>query len=144
MPTIPSVFSNSSVRFSSFLSHFPSFMLWCASTSRLGTASMRAMASSATATDDAFGVFMTSIPRALHASRSTLSRPTPPRMISFSFGAPSRNSFVALVLDRMSRTSASASLAMSVTTSPKGASRPGSFSSNASAIRIFIAHPPGR
>ncbi len=89
--------------------------------------------------DEARGVFLTSIPFDRAASTSMLSRPTPPRMISFRFGAPSRYSFVTFVFDRTRRTSASADFAASDVTSPKAARRPGRESSKASAIRIFIS-----
>ena len=91
-----------------------------------GSASIRAIASSATATDEARGVFLTSIPFSRQASMSTLSSPTPPRMTSFRFGAPARYSRVTLDLDRIRRTSASRQAAQGPrTTSPKAARRPG-------------------
>ena len=111
----------------------------CASTSLLGTASMRQNASSATATAEAAGVLRTSIPRSLAALRSTLSRPTPPRMMSFSLGAPAIHSAVHLVFDRTSATSAWGSRAMSSVTSPNFARRSGRDLSKASQIRISIA-----
>ena len=140
MPTSPSVFWKSSVRLSSFLRNFPSsFMALCASMSLLGTASMRPNASSATATEDAAGVFRTSMPRSLAALVSTLSRPTPPRMMSLSLGAPAIHSAVHLVLERTSATSASGSRAMSSVTSPNFLSLSGSDLSKASQIRTSIA-----
>src|SRR5512136_1900276 len=106
---------------------------------RLGTASMRPKANSATATEEAAGVFLTWIPRAFAAGWSMLSRPTPPRMIIFSLGAPAIHSAVHLVLERTSATSASGSRATSSVTSPNFLRRSGSDLSKASQIRITIA-----
>ena len=51
------------------------------------------------------GVFMTTMPRLLAASISTLSTPTPARATTLSFPACSRTSFVTFVALRMARPS---------------------------------------
>ena len=137
-PTRPSVFLNSSVRFSSLLRNLPSFMETWASMRRAGMATRKAMAISATATLLARGVFMAFTPRSAQAFLSTLSMPTPPRMTSLRAGAWASVSGVTLVLERTNRTVASPRRAMSSETSPKGASRLGRLASKASAMRISM------
>jgi len=62
MPTRPRVLPWSSVRLSSFLAHSPAAIVVCAFTRWLGTASIMAKASSATAIAGALGVLWTTMP----------------------------------------------------------------------------------
>ena len=83
MPTTPSVFPASSRPWNFFFSHLPPLTLAVAWATCRASATMWARVSSATVVDEPPGVFMTTTPRRVAASMSTLSTPTPARPITF-------------------------------------------------------------
>ena len=90
------------------LSHSPRFIDASAAGTERASASISAMVCSATLTLLAPGAFMTTMPRALAASTSTLSTPVPARAISRSRGAASISDLVTRVALRTISASASA------------------------------------
>ncbi len=97
IPTTPSVLPASSCPWNRFFSHFPPFTLAVACAMWRDRASIMASASSATVTDEPPGVFITTTPRRVAASRSTLSTPTPARPTTRSRVAFSSTAAVILV-----------------------------------------------
>ena len=99
-PSMPRFFLKSSIPSPySFFGHLPcriSIELTC---KKRDTASICAMASSATDTDAAAGVFKTFMPLLSAKGTSILSSPTPPRPITLSFFPASITSFVTFVAD---------------------------------------------
>ena len=91
-PTMPSVLPRSSLPVNFFFSHFCAFI--AASAAGIGRASarMKAIASSATLMLLAPGAFITTMPRAVAASRSTLSTPVPARAMTRRRGAAAMRS----------------------------------------------------
>ncbi len=86
-PTTPSVLPRSSLPMNFFFSHLPPHVLAVACGMWRAIASISASVCSATEIALPPGVFITSTPAAVAASRSTLSTPTPARPITRSFGA---------------------------------------------------------
>src|ERR1035437_6712544 len=86
-PMMPSVLPRSSWPMSFFFSHLPARVEALACGIRRAIASMSASVCSATETALPPGVFITSTPASVAASRSTLSTPTPARPMTRSLGA---------------------------------------------------------
>ena len=105
MPTTPSVLPASSCPWNFFFSHLPALTLAVAAATWRESESIRASASSATVVDEPPGVFITTTPRRVAASRSTLSTPTPARPTTLSRVAFSRSLAVTLVALRTARPS---------------------------------------
>ncbi len=117
---MPSVLPRSSPPANFFFSHLCAFIAASAAGRWRASASSWPIASSATLMLLAPGAFMTMMPRALAASRSTLSTPVPARAITRSLGAAAMTSRVTLVALRTTSASASATAASS-----SGSGRPG-------------------
>ena len=107
-PTTPSVLSRSSAPIRLFFSQRCCFIAASAVATERASASISAIACSATLMLLPPGALVTTMPRALAASRSTLSTPEPARATILSAGAASMTSLVTLVALRTSRASASA------------------------------------
>ena len=86
-PMTPRVLPRSSAPVSRFLSHTPFFIAASAAGTARASASMSAIACSATLTLFAPGEFITTMPRAVAADTSTLSTPVPARAITRRRGA---------------------------------------------------------
>jgi hypothetical protein len=97
IPTTPRVFPATSRPWKRFFSHLPAFTLAVAAARWRDSARIIARASSATVIEDPPGVFITTTPRRVAASRSTLSTPTPARPTTLSRTAFSRSLAVTLV-----------------------------------------------
>ncbi len=106
-PTMPTVFSYSSmpVYFERF--HSPCFNEWWAGETCRAAASIRATASSAAETMLEVGALTTITPACVAARTSTLSRPTPARATIFSLRAAASASASTLVAERTSSASTS-------------------------------------
>jgi len=105
MPTTPRVFPAISRPWKRFFSHLPAFTLAVAAGTWRYRERIIARASSATVTEEPPGVFITTTPRRVAASTSTLSTPTPARPTTFSRGALSRSRAVTFVALRTARAS---------------------------------------
>ena len=108
-PTSPRVLLFNSIPPNSFLRHSPARTEAEAAGTLRANANISAKACSATLTALPPGVFSTSTPRRVAASRSMLSTPTPARPTTFSLGAASSSSAVTFVPERSSQPAASAS-----------------------------------
>src|ERR1019366_3236995 len=144
-PMMPSVLPRSSLPMSFFFSHLPARVEALACGIRRAMASMSASVCSATETALPPGVFMTSTPASVAASRSTLSTPTPARPMTRSLGAFSSTAAFTCTALRTSSASASArcwaySLGLETMTFQPGWDRNSSIPAAArgSAMRIFI------
>ena len=104
-PITPNILLQISLPWSSFFSHFPSFMDCVPRGIFLVIAIIMAMACSAVVTVFPPGVFITATPFFVASSISTLSRPIPALAITLRFVAASRISFVTLVALLMARAS---------------------------------------
>ena len=107
-PTTPSVLPRSSLPRNFFFSHLPARVDAFACGMCRAIASISASVCSATEMALPPGVFITSTPASVAASRSTLSTPTPARPITRSFGAFSSTALVTCTALRTSSASASA------------------------------------
>src|ERR1017187_6469486 len=144
-PTMPSVLPRSSWPISFFFSHLPARVEVLACGMERAMASISASVCSATDTAFPPGVFITSTPAVVAASRSTLSTPTPARPITLSLGDLASTSAVTWTALRTSSASASArccaySLGLETMTFQPGSPRNRSRAAGAmgSAMRMFI------
>ena len=149
-PTTPSVLFRSSAPWSDRFVQRPAFMSALARVIDRADASMSANACSATLILLAPGAFRTRMPRALAASRSTLSTPVPARATTRSRGEALISSAVTRVALRTIRASASATAADSCssdrprrasTVQPSTSSSSTAESGSVSGITIFMARP---
>ena len=152
-PTTPRVLPLSSAPRRPALSQTPAFICASARATERARVSIRAQACSATLTLVAPGAFSTSTPRALAASRSTLSTPVPARATTRRRGAAARTPDVTRVALRTMRPSASARSAASVsarpaarstTVQPSARSRSAAEAGSRSAMTIFMTGEPAR
>ncbi len=107
-PTMPSVLPRSSVPCSVFFSHLPARVVVSARERCRASESISPKVCSATATALPPGVFITTMPRRVAASRSMLSTPTPARPITRSVRAWSRSLAFTSTAERTTSASASA------------------------------------
>src|SRR5690554_1031269 len=108
-PTMPIVFSKSSMPVYLDRFHSPAFIDWLASGMKRASERMWPTASSAAEMMLEVGALTTMTPAVVAVLMSTLSRPTPARAITLSRGAPAIASASIFVADRISTALASAS-----------------------------------
>src|SRR5271157_3834808 len=144
-PMMPSVLPRSSLPMSFFFSHLPARVEALAWGMRRAMASISARVCSATETALPPGVFITSTPASVAASRSTLSTPTPARPMTRRLGACSSTAAFTCTALRTRSASASGrcwaySLGLETMTFQPGWDRNNSIPAGArgSAIRIFM------